>query len=100
VVKFKLPEVTGGATYLCLLDTNVPDRDEAPRFRTGDEYEVTGRSLLLFMLQPDGRASPAVRAAVRALRRTVEAASLVAAIQSEEPAERAPERESAPEPAE
>ncbi len=102
VVKFKLPEVTGGATYLCLLDTNVPDRDEAPRFRTGDEYEVTGRSLLLFMLQPDGRQSPAVRAAVRALRRTVEAASLVAALKSEEPAEKAEasQKEPAPEPAE
>ena len=86
VVKFKLPEVAGGATFLCLLDTNVPDRDDAPKFRTGDEYEVTGRSLLLLMLQPDGKPSPAVRAAVRALRRTVEAASLVAAIKSEEPA--------------
>ena len=85
VVKFKLPEVAGGDRFLCLLDTNVPDRDDAPRFRTGDEYEVTGRSLLLFMLQPDGKPSPAVRAAVQALRRTVEAASLVAAIQSDEP---------------
>jgi glycogen operon protein len=99
VVKFKLPEVTGGAVFLCLLDTNVPDRDEAPRFRTGDEYEVTGRSLLLFMLQPDGKPSPAVRAAVRALRRTVEAATLVGAIQAEEPGEKASQEEHVAEPA-
>ncbi len=50
VVKFKLPEVAGGQAWRCLLDTNVPDRSETPRFQTGDEYEITGRSLLLFAL--------------------------------------------------
>jgi len=89
VVKFKLPAVSSGSTFLCLLDTNVPDREHAPAFHTGDEYEVTGRSLLLFMIQPDGKPSAAVRAAVRALRKSVEsAASVVAAIQTD--AEQAP----------
>ena len=36
VVKFKLPEVVGGQTWRCLLDTNVPDRTETPRFMSGD----------------------------------------------------------------
>ena len=33
VVKFKLPEVVGGHTWRCLLDTNVPDRTATPQFR-------------------------------------------------------------------
>ena len=100
VVKFKLPEIAGGSTFLCLLDTNLPDRDDAPKFKTGAEYEVTGRSLLLFMLQPDGKPSAAVRAAVRALRRSSEAAAtMVATLKSEAaapPPPPAPDEEPAP----
>jgi isoamylase len=73
VVKFKLPEVVGGHTWRCLLDTNLPERTEAPRFSSGDEYEVTGRSVLLFALQPESRRSVALiraRAALRQLSET------------------------------
>ena len=34
VVKFKLPEVVGGQTWRCLLDTNAPDRTGTPRFQS------------------------------------------------------------------
>jgi isoamylase len=57
VVVFKLPEVPGGRDWLRLIDTNLPEEDdeleEAPvRFRFNHSYEVTGRSLLLFLLRP------------------------------------------------
>ena len=65
-VKFKLPDVVGGHDWRCLLDTNLPDRIEAPRFQNGDEYEVTGRSLLLFALEPESTRSVAlIRARAR-----------------------------------
>ncbi|HJU12459.1 MAG TPA: hypothetical protein VJ728_16365, partial [Candidatus Binataceae bacterium] len=48
VVNFTLPEFVGGRNWLCLIDTNKPAVDEAERFKTGDHYQVTGRSLLLF----------------------------------------------------
>ena len=85
VVKFKLPEVVGGQTWRCLLDTNVPDRTETPRFMSGAEYEVTGRSLLVFALQPDSAQSIALTRAREALRQV--AATPVQATLAEEPAE-------------
>jgi len=36
-----------------MLDTNIPDDHRYAVFNTGDVYDVTGRSLLLFALQPD-----------------------------------------------
>ena len=72
VVKFTLPEVVGGQTWRCLLDTNVPDRTGTPRFQSGEEYEVTGRSLLLFALQPDSAQSVALTRAREALRQVAE----------------------------
>ena len=51
-----LPTVPGGRDWLRLLDTNLPDQDEdmedALPFEFGHPYEVTGRSLLLFLLRP------------------------------------------------
>jgi glycogen operon protein len=85
VVKFKLPEVVGGQTWRCLLDTNVSDRTETPRFMSGAEYEVTGRSLLVFALQPDSAQSIALTRAREALRQV--AATPVQATLAEEPAE-------------
>ena len=41
----------------CLLDTNVPDQEKRPSFKFGDHYQVTGRSLLLFLMQPKRAAS-------------------------------------------
>ena len=51
VVNFTLPEVTGGNEWKCLIDTNIPDRPDEPLFKLGDAYQITGRSLLLFVLQ-------------------------------------------------
>ena len=85
VVKFKLPEVVGGQTWRCLLDTNAPDRTATPRFPSGDEYEVTGRSLLLFALQPDSAQSVALIRAREALRQVAE--TPVQSVLAEEPAQ-------------
>ena len=57
VVTFRLPEAPGGRDWTCLVDTNRPDLDEAARFPFGDEYTVTGRSLLMFILRPDDERS-------------------------------------------
>jgi glycogen operon protein len=60
VVNFKLPEVVGGRDWERLVDTNLPDEDQDPedvtRFAFGREYQVTGRSMLLFLLRPERRA--------------------------------------------
>jgi glycogen operon protein len=71
VVRFRLPEAVGGHGWVCLIDTNQPDMAETPHFEDGYEYEVTGRSLLLFMLRPSdlrSRASPAARSFGHVLR--------------------------------
>jgi glycogen operon protein len=56
VVIFSLPEVKGGRDWERLVDTNLPEADDDPdekaRFKFGHAYEVTGRSLLLFVLRP------------------------------------------------
>jgi glycogen operon protein len=61
VVMFTMPEVAGGRDWLRLVDTNLPeanqdledeDLDHAERFSFGQTYQVTGRSLLLFLLRP------------------------------------------------
>ncbi|HYE51299.1 MAG TPA: hypothetical protein VEB20_17000, partial [Azospirillaceae bacterium] len=38
------------------------------RFETGDTYQVTGRSVLMFALEPDGKVSTALGRAADALR--------------------------------
>jgi glycogen operon protein len=58
VVRFKLPDVAGGRAWLRLIDTNLPDVEDEEDAETADfgsEYEVTGRSLLLFKLLPARR---------------------------------------------
>jgi glycogen operon protein len=55
VVDFTLPEIPGSQEWTCLIDTNMPVRDELPEFGSCDVYQVTGRSLLLFALQGRGR---------------------------------------------
>jgi isoamylase len=54
VVRFTLPEFVGGDRYLSLIDTNDPERGETPNIKTGEVYEVTGRSLLLFAALTSG----------------------------------------------
>ncbi|MFL6798434.1 MAG: glycogen debranching protein GlgX [Xanthobacteraceae bacterium] len=60
VVVFSLPPVPGGRDWLRLVDTNLPDEDEdledAVPLKFGHGYQVTGRSLLLFLLRPARRA--------------------------------------------
>jgi glycogen operon protein len=47
LVKFTLPEFVGGDQWLMFIDTNNASRSETAMLRTGNQYEVTGRSLLL-----------------------------------------------------
>ncbi|TCK43316.1 glycogen operon protein [Paraburkholderia sp. BL8N3] len=54
VVDFTLPEVPGSDQWSCLIDTNAPIREELEDFDSGDVYQVTGRSLLLFALHARG----------------------------------------------
>jgi len=54
-VSFKLPEVVGGRTWVCLIDTAEPQRSEPPAVQSGACYDATDRSLLLFVLRPDRR---------------------------------------------
>ncbi len=51
-VTFRLPKVVGGRSWVALVDTNQPGLRPKP-FRLGDDYLVTGRSLLLFRLARD-----------------------------------------------
>ena len=52
-VGFTLPMEPGGREWELLTDTNAPDQEEAPAFAFGDNYQVTARSLLLFLLRPE-----------------------------------------------
>jgi glycogen operon protein len=52
VVNFKLPEAPGGERWHCVIDTNIPGRDELVPFDFGYEYMATGRSFLVFLLEP------------------------------------------------
>ena len=54
VVDFTLPQIPGSDQWSCLIDTNAPIRSELPDFESGDIYQVTGRSLLLFALHARG----------------------------------------------
>ena len=47
-VTFTLPDAGGDARWSLRIDTNLPARDEGAEFKTGDSYDVTGRSLLVF----------------------------------------------------
>src|SRR5690348_14305114 len=49
VVQFTLPDCTGGREWSLLIDTNIPGKEDGS-FSTGESYEVTARSLVLFKL--------------------------------------------------
>jgi glycogen operon protein len=55
VVKFTLPRTLGGRGWILRIDTNQLDGNDGKTFRFDDQYEVTGRSLLLFELRRSGR---------------------------------------------
>ena len=74
VVRFTLPPVPGGLRWELLIDTNMPELDEPRPFEFRHNYEVTGRSLLLFALKsevPKGT----IRRAVAAMRAVTETPS-------------------------
>jgi isoamylase len=50
VVKFRLPDANGASGWTVCLDTNLEGEPGDARFDVGSEYEVTGRSLVLFQL--------------------------------------------------
>jgi isoamylase len=54
LVKFTLPQFVGGDRWLTLIDTNEPERSEESTVKTGDEYKVAGRSLLLLAALTSG----------------------------------------------
>jgi isoamylase len=51
MVKFKLPVPPEGSGWTLLLDTNIVESGDAKTFHSEDVYEVTQRSLLLFLMQ-------------------------------------------------
>jgi isoamylase len=53
VVDFALPSVTGGMGWMLLIDTNRTEEAGSSRFDFEAIYGVTGRSLLLFELEPE-----------------------------------------------
>jgi isoamylase len=53
LVNFVLPECVGGCAWTVLIDTNEPDKEEGVTLKTGEEYGITARSLLLFALKAD-----------------------------------------------
>jgi glycogen operon protein len=71
VVNFAMPDIVGGSVWRCLLDTNNPDDVNQP-FQTGEAYEITGRSLVLFVLEPESKRSVALRRAIEGFRQVAE----------------------------
>ncbi len=51
LVGFTLPDPPDGTGWTLLIDTNQPDLADEPSFKTGDRYDATGRSVLLFLMQ-------------------------------------------------
>jgi isoamylase len=50
---FTLPECFGGSEWCVLVDTNDPAKSDEGKMKSGAEYEITPRSLLLFALKAD-----------------------------------------------
>jgi isoamylase len=89
VVHFALPDVVGGIMWRCLLDTNMPDDNNHESFQTGEIFEITGRSLVLFVLEPESRRSVALRRAIEGFRQMAERPIPVATPESDPETERA-----------
>ncbi|HUC73124.1 MAG TPA: glycogen debranching protein GlgX [Stellaceae bacterium] len=56
IVGFTLPQTAGGSRWSLLIDTNLAEDAELGTFATGEVYGATGRSLLLFALDPNNAA--------------------------------------------
>jgi pullulanase/glycogen debranching enzyme len=50
-VEFSLPADSGGIHWSLLIDTNIPDLTDEPKFGFKDQYAMTARSLLLLRLE-------------------------------------------------
>ncbi|MGH8210464.1 MAG: glycogen debranching protein GlgX [Steroidobacteraceae bacterium] len=61
IVKFMLPEVPEGKRWTRLIDTNLPAGFDTPDFEFHSQYDVTGRSLLLFVLTVEDRRAKSTR---------------------------------------
>ncbi len=53
LVEFTLPETAGVTTWTRAFDTNIPEDSGEAVFESGQVYEVTGRSVLVFALTSD-----------------------------------------------
>jgi len=53
LVHFTLPECPGGERWTLLIDTNIAEGAEQQIFKTGERYDVTARSSLLFVLNAE-----------------------------------------------
>jgi isoamylase len=53
-VNFVLPETAGPDRWILLIDTRLPLPKERTEFTTGQEYMVTGRSVVVFGLEAEG----------------------------------------------
>jgi isoamylase len=51
LVNFIMPASTAGEEWVLLIDTNEPGKEEGVTKKTGQEYGVTARSLLLLAVQ-------------------------------------------------
>ena len=72
VVPFTLPAALGGSRWVRLIDTSDPDGEALALRDFGHAYGVVGRSLLLFVLQPD-RTGDRSTAAERSFQRVFQA---------------------------
>jgi glycogen operon protein len=71
-VPFTLPVAVGGSRWVRLIDTNDPDGEALALRDFRQVYDVAGRSLHLFVLQPS-RTSDRSTAAERSFQRVVQA---------------------------
>ena len=87
VVNFKLPEVVGGKVWRRLIDTNQPDAEGSLQVETGENYQITARSVLLFALVMEQTQGVALRRASQALQRIADAPTEVPVAPEAAPAE-------------
>ena len=72
IVPFTLPEAVGGSRWVRLIDTNESDGESLALREFGHAYDIGGRSLLLFVLEPN-RSPQRSTAAERSFQRVVQA---------------------------
>ncbi|HET6183453.1 MAG TPA: glycogen debranching protein GlgX [Acetobacteraceae bacterium] len=91
VVNFRIPAVVGGTRWRRLLDTNLPEAVGALEVRTGEDYLVTARSLVVLALDSDDAPSVALHRARQALRAVADEPAAVPAAAAASPEVEEPE---------